>query len=128
MYKLLVVALVVVGCSSPDDGKNGKNGVSCSVEQAVNGAVISCTDGTSTAITNGQDGSDGIDAVAELIDPCGDNPGHFDEVVLRLGTGELLVYFESGSNRFLSLIGNGSYSTTDSQHCHFSVTNGVVSW
>jgi hypothetical protein len=153
---LVIATGLLVACSGPEDGKNGKNGSSCSVQQAANGAVVLCTDGTSAIISNGtnglngtdgqdgvdgtngqngtnghdglpgMDGRNGVDAVVEIIDPCGDNPGQFDEVLLRLSTGELLAYFESGSNRFLSLIGNGSYSTTDSQHCHFTVNNGVV--
>jgi len=137
---IVVVLLLLNGCADkPDNGQDGKSG-SCSVQTAVNGVVITCTDGTSAVVTNGQhgnngqdgrdglDGRDGIDAIVEFIDPCGDNPGHFDEVVLKLSTGELLAYFESGSHRFLSLIRNGNYRTTDVQNCAFSVNNGVVTW
>lgn len=152
----LLFIMFLAGCSGPEDGNNGKNGSSCSVQSAVNGAVIFCTDGSSSLITNGQDGVDGapgatgptgssgqdghdglpgldgrngVDAITEIIDPCGNNPGQFDEILLRLGTGELLAYFESGNNRFLSLISPGHYSTTDSSHCSFTVhSNGSVTW
>lgn len=76
----------------------------------------------------GQAGKDGNDAVAELIDPCGDGPG-YDEVLIRYDSGELVAYFESGGKRFLSVIGEGSYVTTDQQACNFSVdAEGNVSW
>lgn len=186
------------------DGNNGHNGSSCSVQSAVNGAFILCTDGTSAIITNGSngldgaigstgatgetgptgqtgadgqigatgsqgptgndgatgsigatgqtgatgntgatgsqgsagvnglpgmDGRDGIDAIVQVVDPCGDNSGQFDEILLRLSTGELLAYFESGGNRFLSLIGPGNYRTTDSQQCYFTVhSDRSISW
>jgi hypothetical protein len=140
-YILLIIILqYIIGCSGTEAGTNGTNGSSCSVEAASNGALILCTDGTNVLITNGTNGQDGMDglpgldgrngtdSIAELIDPCGDNPGQFDEIILKLSTGELLVYFESGSNRFLSLIDNGSYHTTDSQHCAFSVNNGIITF
>ena len=62
------------------------------------------------------------DAVVAFIDPCGDGPG-YDEVLLKTQNGNLVAYFESGSNRFLSIIGPGSYQTTDQQACRFSVSN-----
>lgn len=116
------------------DGEAGQAGESCSVARAENGAIISC--GTETVVVydgiDGQDGENGIDgndAVVEIIDPCGDNPGKFDEVLLRLPSGELLAYFEDGDKRFLSLIGAGNYRTTDKQACNFSVDSDLnVSW
>jgi len=62
------------------------------------------------------------ESVVELLDPCGDMPGQFDEVLLRTSSGKVVAYFEVGSKRFLSvLVPNQSYSTTDVQACSFSV-------
>lgn len=41
------------------DGVNGTDGVSCSVSALPEGAVITCTDGSSVVIYNGQDGGGG---------------------------------------------------------------------
>jgi len=62
--------------------------------------------------------------VFSVQDPCGNGPG-FDEVVLSTNIG-LIAFFESGSNRFLTVLSNGTYQTTDAQHCVFMVNNGVV--
>jgi hypothetical protein len=64
--------------------------------------------------------------VVEVIDPCGDMAGEFDEIILRLNSGEHVAYFESGGKRFLSVLGNGSFQTTDKQKCNFSIVNGVL--
>lgn len=60
--------------------------------------------------------------ILSLINPCGDGPG-FDEVILKLSSGQYLAYFEHGNNRFLSVIQNGSYETTDAQKCRFTIDN-----
>jgi hypothetical protein len=63
--------------------------------------------------------------VKRTIDPCGDNPNQFDEILLELSDGTIIAYFESGSNRYLTTLTDGSYRTTDSQACNFSIVNGV---
>lgn len=64
--------------------------------------------------------------VIEIIDPCGDGVG-FDEIILRLGTGELIAYFQHGAYRFLTVLGEGDYQTTDMSRCRFSVdSNGSI--
>lgn len=64
------------------------------------------------------------ESVVELLDPCGDMPGQFDEVLLRTSSGKVIAYFETGSKRFLSvLVPNQGYSTTDVQACSFSVNS-----
>lgn len=135
-------------------GEKGDKGDSCTVLQAVNGAVISCQDGTSVLVLNGQDGAngrDGVDgqdgrdgqdgaqgpagpqgpqgpagtsspyAITSIIDPCGDMPGQFDEILIRLADNSLIAYFEDGGRRFLSLLPPGNYVTTDRQACRFTV-------
>jgi hypothetical protein len=83
MKNLLVLlsVLLAVGCS-PDrqvveivNGANGRDGTSCSVSDytlfseesnQTLGAMISCTDGSSALILNGQDGKDGINGLDGL--------------------------------------------------------------
>lgn len=58
----------------------------------------------------------------EIIDPCGDYPGHHDEVILKMTSGEYLAYFEVGGSRFLSILEKGvNYRTTDKQKCIFRI-------
>jgi len=60
----------------------------------------------------------------EIIDPCGDLAGQYDEVLIRIDDGRLVAYFESGGNRFLTvLIPNVAYRTTDAQACNFQIDN-----
>jgi len=118
---------------------------SCNVKQTEGGAQISCPDGSNVLVENGTDGADGLDgingqdgaagtpgqdgqdSIVEIIDPCGDGTG-FDEVLLVLSSGEILAYFEQGNNRFLSVIPDGNYQTTDAQRCNFSVLAGLVTY
>lgn len=63
------------------------------------------------------------DTIVEQYDPCGNGPG-FDEVLLHTRSGKYLAYFESGSNRFLTVLQtNISYRTTDQQKCYFTLNN-----
>jgi len=62
------------------------------------------------------------DSVVEYIIPCGNRPNAFDETLLRTKSGKLLAYFESGGNRFLSILKPGNYRTTDGGKCYFTVT------
>jgi hypothetical protein len=61
--------------------------------------------------------------IVEVIDPCGDHVGNFDEVILRTSDNNFIAYFEHGSKRFLSILPNGNYQTTDNQACNFSIVN-----
>lgn len=62
--------------------------------------------------------------VLEYIIPCGDRANAFDEVIVRTSSGKLLAYFESGGNRFLTLLTPGNYNTSDGGNCKFTV-NGL---
>jgi len=123
------------------DGEDGKDGIGCTVTPASNGALVTCGD-TSVLVlngtngTDGQDGQDGQDApptaytVTELVDPCGDKPGVYDEVFLRLANGMLVASFSDntgGQNTRFSILTAGSYMTTDGSSCKFSVdANGQL--
>lgn len=80
----------------------------------------------------GEQGIPGLDAVAEILDPCGDAPGIYDEVILRLSTGQLLASFSdnaSGLNTRFSLLTPGTYVTTDGSACNFKVHPDMsVTW
>lgn len=65
------------------------------------------------------------ESIDEFVDPCGDSPG-FDEVLVRTRTGKLIAFFESGSQRFLSVLTPGSYVTTDASSCHFVVSASLM--
>jgi hypothetical protein len=113
------------------DGAAGSDGSSCTVTQGTGEATISCTDGTSAVVHDGQDGADGQDApptdytVVGTIDPCGDHPSVVDEVLLRLQNGQLLVLFadnSNGKNPRLAILPPGSYATSDGSNCKFTVT------
>lgn len=112
-------------------GPPGVDGSSCSVTPAVGGVLISCTDGTSAVLMDGEDGENGEDApptpytVTEMIDPCGDQ-AQFDEILMRLANDQLVAHFSSGSLEFLTVIPPGNYVTTDGTHCYFTV-NGDLS-
>lgn len=64
------------------------------------------------------------DSIVEFIDPCGDNVGKFDEVLMVTSSGSIVAYFESGNKRFLTVLPNGNYRTTDVQACRFSIIGG----
>lgn len=64
--------------------------------------------------------------ITDIIDPCGDKVNAFDEVILKTSSGKLIAFFESGSKRFLSILTDGNYQTTDAQKCNFSVSNGEI--
>lgn len=138
---ILTIAMLATACGAHRsgapgvDGLPGAPGVGCSVQDVVNGAIITCgpdsvliLDGTAGIDgQNGTDGQDGQDApptaytVTELVDPCGDGPG-FDEVIFRLANGQLVAHYAGGGNlQFLALLGPGAYRTTDSQACNFTV-------
>jgi hypothetical protein len=126
-------------------GPAGADGASCTV-QAVDadptgpapngGALISCGT-TSTLVLNGAPGAPGPQgepgtpapptafSVVSVIDPCGDAPGIFDEVFLRLANGQLIASFSddsSGTNTRLSILVDGSFMTSDGSSCAFTVS------
>ncbi len=62
--------------------------------------------------------------IVEIVDPCGNNVGYFDEVLLKLQDGTYVAYFESNGDRFLTILEDGFYRTTDNQNCRFEIRNG----
>lgn len=141
--KKYVIAMVVFlsACGRGNDGVNGSDGVGCTTSGVTvssvypyGGVAILCGD-SSAVITNGAPGAtgpSGATAVTEIIDPCGDAAGIYDEVILRLSSGQLLASVSdntSGKNTRFSIIPAGSYTTTDGSHCNFTVNSNLsVTW
>jgi len=125
MLFVVLISMLTMYC---DDTK-GKNTVipsapttvvsACSVLPIANGFTITCGD-TSFNVYNGKDGGE-----VELIDPCGADPGYFNEILIRLPNRTLIAYFLDGEHEFLSIIGEGHYITTDHQACRFQVTTDL---
>ncbi len=63
-YMCVLLAMTILSCAGKNgingrdgvDGNNGADGSSCSIQALTNGALISCTDGTSSLILNGERG------------------------------------------------------------------------
>lgn len=62
--------------------------------------------------------------ITAFHDFCGNKPGFYNEVGMITSSGKIVVYFESSGNRFLSILRDGSYMTSDGTACYFTVTNG----
>lgn len=71
----------------------------------------------------------GYEHIVEFIDPCPFQtaPSGFNEVLLKTSSGQYVAYFESGGNRYLTLLkDNTNYMTTDGRGCAFSLANGYL--
>lgn len=140
------------------DGRDGSNGHSIIIDTAPSiscayggTTVLLATDNDdslaispgdvvkSFELCNGTPGADGAPGASApptaytpvgIVDPCGDAPGIYDEVFLRLANGTLLASFSdnaSGKNTRFSVITVGNYVTTDGSNCYFSVdSNGNI--
>jgi hypothetical protein len=82
---------------------------------------------TSIITCNGVDGQTppmpSLTPVA-ILNPCGDAPSIYDEVFLKLADGTILASFSdtaSGQNTRFSVLTPGTYTTTDGNHCTFTV-------
>lgn len=104
------------------DGEKGSAGSSCSVTQQINGSTIICEDGTSAVILNGVNAPPTAYSITEMKDPCGNQPG-FDEILLKTASGYWIAHFASGANQFLTILTPGTYVTTDTTRCMFTLDN-----
>ncbi len=142
VIQVLTISLVLslMACCPPKDGKNGLNGqagakgadgTSCSTLAAIDGsgALIQCTDGTSTFISNGKDGLSGTNGTnatpISMIQLCpsitGIYPSSFPEFAFNVN-GKLYATYWSGSSAWTAQLYPGSYSsTTNGSNCSFVV-------
>jgi hypothetical protein len=91
-----------------------------------------CNGAPGDAGVNGQDAPPTAYTVTEIVDPCGDAPGIFDEVFLRMANGTIVASFSdsaSGQNTRFSVLVPGNYRTTDGSNCNLTVhSDGSVTW
>lgn len=59
--------------------------------------------------------------MTEIVDPCPSISATFREVIIRTSSGKVFGYFENGNKRFLSVLSPGTYRTTDSRGCIFTI-------
>jgi hypothetical protein len=67
----------------------------------------------------------GYTNIVSIKDPCGKQVAA-DEVLLKLSDGRYLVSFSdnaAGLNTRFSVLGNGTYVTSDGTHCYFQISN-----
>lgn len=85
---------------------------------------------TTSVVCNGQSASP-YTPVA-MLNPCGNAPGIYNEVLLKLSDGTVLSSFSdnaNGLNTRFSIIGPGTYSTTDGDNCVFTLdSNGNITY
>ncbi len=118
--------VLVIAVDSDDDGQ-----LDPSADSNVQ-TLVTCNG------SDGQDGEDGADAPptqftpVEILNPCGDSPSVYDEVLLKLQDGTIIASFSdnaNGKNTRLSVLGsNGSFQTTDGDACIFSLSGGVITY
>lgn len=61
------------------------------------------------------------DGVVAYLDPCGAASG-YNEILLKTSSGKIVAFFESGGNRFLTILAqNTNYRTTDADKCYFFI-------
>lgn len=92
----LIISSLLVGCGMKkgDRGKTGPAG------------------------STGADGQDGdFTGQLEVIDPCGDDPNHLDEVLLLIN-GE---YYATYDSSYMIRLEPDNYVTEDNQRCAFSI-------
>lgn len=112
------------------NGTDGTSGLSCTVSPLVNGAYISCEDGTFATILNGTNGSNGADgSIIEQIELC---PllegGKFHEYLLKID-GSFFGVYAHGSKTGLSKLWPGNWVTTDGRNCEFTIhPDGTVTF
>jgi len=90
----------------------------CTVAQEQDLTVISCPDGTKTAFFDGN-AMVTPSPLIEIVDPCGDDEGRMDEVLLVFDDGTILAWLKRTG---LIVLTPGNYVTTDKQLCFFEIT------
>lgn len=63
-----------------------------------------------------------LEKTTEVIDLC--QVG--GEILIRTNDDRLISFFESGNKRYLSVLQDGAYKTTDGENCHFTISNNQV--
>ena len=156
-FNTILLCLLFVGCGRYHDGANGNvgpsgpqgspgqsitgtsgsNGSSCSTstvsanDAAPNGgALISCTDGSSSLLLNGTNGSDGtagtlVTAIQFCGSVTGSYPSTFPEIGFCINNNIYAVFSTNGG--FLTEVLPGTWSSDGiNASCTFTVSAGCV--
>jgi hypothetical protein len=62
------------------------------------------------------------DQIVSFYDLCGNSK----EILLVFESGKILGYFEHGSKRYLSLLEDGNYESTDGEKCKFKIEDSEI--
>ena len=126
-------------------GLNGQDGSSCSITDTNGGALVSCGDETvlikdgmkGATGTQGEPGTsvpDGASLLIAVINPCGDAPGIYDEIVFVDTDGHAYAYYEDNADytsykdqnrRIIEIPVNTYLRTTDGDNCKFKLDGGA---
>lgn len=138
-YAMIIGMLALTACGRGPTGYNGRDGVdgkdgsSCSVTALAigpsapnGGAVINCTDGTSSVILNGAPGAPGT--AYTTVKLCPGNtayPSRFVEIAIR--TQDKLIAVYSANGGFLTELPPGYYTSNGvGSACNFRVNNDLT--
>lgn len=122
--------------TAPDDAcPNGGSTIFVSFDENRSGVYNPLSDHQqSTTICNGTNASVAAYTPVAPIYVCG-HQGSFDEVLLRLESGQILASFSAqanGQNTRLVFLPDGDYQTTDGRNCSFSIRTShearSISW
>lgn len=132
MIKKLLTALLVIltltncGDTSQEFKPNYVAGPlqSCSVEQVIGGAIMSCPDGSEVFIANGADGVDGLDGLfVGYVDPCGSETAH-DELLYLDRDGNYHAWMKDVGHVILQE--GVTYVVTDGTNCRFKLQGDQI--
>jgi hypothetical protein len=124
---LTFLALAAINGCGRMYGRDGQSAAPCTVSSDSTGAFITCPDGTSTFVRNGQDGIDGRDgSQITWVDPCPSIVVPYPELLARIDGAYYAVY-ASGTKIHLTRLTPGAYATTDGRACSFTIgANGEL--
>lgn len=139
LIKLVIVYVVLAFLASScakehgPQGSAGANGSSCSVKQEESGARITCTDGSSAFIADGDQGPQGVSGApgkdgkdaspvtaVQFCDGASTYPSTFPEIGFCIGGNIYAVYSTHGG--FAAYLPPGTYySNAENSSCTFTV-------
>jgi hypothetical protein len=114
-YAKLLIFLGIIGTAgcATDDNYYIQHG--CTVTQEDDGQFITCADQSMFIPSH--------EYISDIIDPCGNGPGH-DEVIIIFSNGSSLAWYKNLG--LVQLQEYTPYVTTDAQRCHFEIQGGLV--
>lgn len=126
---ILGLSLLASACGKQDAYITADPQPNCSVKQVTGGAEVTCPDGSSTTISNGTTGGQGIQGLpgtnatsVTVVQLCPGTTtyGHFIETALCVDNSLFAVFWNGQA--FMTLIPPGAYySTSNYVACNFTV-------